>query len=168
MTVRGTLGLLAALALLVLYLVAVDPPSTRLPPLSEPLLAVPAVRVTTIEIVWPETRLHAVRRAGAWQAFGHAVLPAGSVDDLLAALATIRPMDTLTPSGTNAPDYGLGAAATTLTMAAGAVPLLQLQVGNRNPAWTGVYVRRNGSAEILLVGALLHWELEKLRRIATR
>jgi hypothetical protein len=90
------------------------------------------------------------------------------IDDLLAALATIRPMDALPEGAPDLTDYGFGSAATTLAVSAGAAPIVQLQVGDRNPAWTGVYVRRTGSAEVLLVGALLHWELEKLRRVATR
>jgi hypothetical protein len=41
--------------------------------------------------------------------------------------------------------------------------LIALDIGNRNPAWTGVYARRAGSADVLLVGSLLRWELDKLR-----
>ena len=32
---------------------------------------------------------------------------------------------------------------------------------------TGVYVRRVGQRPVLLVGALLRWELEKIRRVAS-
>jgi len=38
-----------------------------------------------------------------------------------------------------------------------------MDIGNRNPAWTGSYARRAGRAEVLLVGAVLRWELDKLR-----
>ena len=41
--------------------------------------------------------------------------------------------------------------------------LLAMDIGTRNPAWTGSYARRDGRDEVLLVGALLRWELEKLR-----
>jgi hypothetical protein len=168
MSVRGTLGLLAALALLVSYLLAVDPPAARLPEPEDPLLTVPASRVNTLAVNWPDARLRIVRHDGAWHGDGHDALPAGMVDDFLAALGTIHPTDALTPSGADATDYGLGPAATMLTVSAGDAPILQLQVGDRNPAWTGVYVRRTGSTEILLVGALLHWELQKLHSAAPR
>jgi hypothetical protein len=124
--------------------------------------------VKSVDLTWPDARLHAVRDDGAWHADGPAVLPAGMVDDLLVALATIRPIDTLAGSAADATDYGFGSAATTLVVATRDAPVLQLQVGDRNPAWTGIYVRRTGSTEVLLVGALLHWELEKLHALATR
>jgi len=167
-TVRGTLGLLAALAVLVLYLVAVDAPPAPPRPPEAPLLAVPAADATTVDLTWPDAHLHAVRRDGAWHADDPAVLPAGMVDDLLAALATIRPIDTLTASATDATDYGFGSGGTTLVVSTRDAPVLRLQVGDRNPAWTGIYVRRTGSMDVLLVGALLHWELEKLHTMATR
>jgi hypothetical protein len=44
--------------------------------------------------------------------------------------------------------------------------VLQLEIGSRNPAWTGVYAAAHRCREIELVGALLHWEVEKLRAIA--
>jgi hypothetical protein len=45
--------------------------------------------------------------------------------------------------------------------------LLALEVGATNPARTGVYVRRIGEPAVLLVGALLRWEIEKLRRVVS-
>jgi hypothetical protein len=63
--------------------------------------------------------------------------------------------------------YGLGASAQRLLVTgADGRPLLALEVGERNPAWTGLYVRRKGEREVVMVGALLRWELEKLRDAA--
>jgi hypothetical protein len=45
--------------------------------------------------------------------------------------------------------------------------LLDLEVGAMNPSETAVYVRRMGHSPVLLVGALLHWELQKLRRVVS-
>ena len=36
-----------------------------------------------------------------------------------------------------------------------------LEIGNRNPATTGVYVRRGSSAPVVLAGVLLAWEVDK-------
>ena len=44
--------------------------------------------------------------------------------------------------------------------------IADVEVGAMNPAGTGVYVRRYGEPPVLLVGALLRWELEKVRRVA--
>jgi len=166
MTVRGTLGLLGVCGLLVLYLLAVDGPFIRRPPPHPPLLTVPDSAVITVEIVWPDARLRVVRRGGVWHADGSTILPAGLIEDLLATLEAIRPTDALTPSESDAGDYGLGSAGTALILSGADGPVLELQIGDRNPAWTGMYVRRVGSAEVLVVGALLHWELQKIRAAA--
>lgn len=165
MTVRGTVALLGLFAVLAAYLMLVAPPAARLPPLGDPLLAVPAARVTSLEIVWPDRRLRATRESDGWRLDGGAAFPAGVVEDLLATLTTLRPMERLAGNEGTA-DYGLGSPGTSLVLLAGDTTVLQLEIGSRNPAWTGVYVRRTGAGEIELVGALLHWEVEKLRAIA--
>ena len=167
MTPRGTLALLGVLALLVVYLSVVDRPSSTTVD-EEPLLTAPAAQVTRVEITWPDARLLAVRRDGGWRDQDERPLPSGLVDDLLAALGTVRPMETLASTGPTASEYGFGPRTTSLSIGAGGNPLLHLEMGDRNPSRTGVYVRRSGSVEVLLVGALLHWELEKLRAAASR
>lgn len=164
MTLRGTLALLGVLALLVVYLTAIDRPERA--PVEEPLLTVTPARATEVDIAWPDGRLLTARRDGEWRDANQRPLPAGLIDDLLVALRTMRALETLSPDGAQPTEYGFGAAATSLAVAAEKQPVLRLEVGARNPAWTGVYVRRRGSSEVLLVGALLHWELEKLHAAA--
>jgi hypothetical protein len=165
MTARGTVALLAVLAALLGYVTMVDRPSVR-PTDVAPLLTVPPAQATRVEIVWPEARLLGVRRDGEWRDERERGLPSGLVDDLLSALATVRPIETLTASAAAASEYGFGAKATTVAVAAAGNPLLALEVGDRTPSWTGVYVRRSGAPDVLVVGALLHWELAKLRGVA--
>jgi hypothetical protein len=164
-TPRGTLGLLAVAALLVAYLLLVPPPAP--PPLPESLLSVPAESVDDVALTWPDAHLHVRRTDGVWRSDGGAVLPPDTVGDLLAALSTLRPMETL-PGRDPVADYGLDARATTLVISAAGATVLRLRIGDRNPAWTGVYVQRSGSDDVVVVGALLHWELEKLHAMATR
>lgn len=168
MTVRGTAGLMALLAAFCGYLWLSARPAVSPAPPGSPLLAVPAGRVTRIEIEWPDARLAAVRNAGTWRgAAGQSDVPAWQIDDLLATLATIRPVTTLARAERDAAQYGFGDAATAVRLDAGAEVALELEVGDRNPAWTGVYVRRTGSPDAHLMGALLHWELEKLHDSVT-
>jgi hypothetical protein len=163
MTVRGTAGLMALLAAFCGYLWLSARPAVSPAPPGSPLLAIPADRVTRIQIEWPDARLAAVRNAGAWRgAAGGSVVPTRQIDDLLATLATIRPVTTLAPAEREAAAYGFGDAATAVRLDAGGEVALELEVGDRNPAWTGVYVRRAGSPEAHLVGALLRWDLDKL------
>ena len=167
MTVRGTLGLLGLFAALALYLLVVAPPPERPPPLEDPLLSVPAEQVTRLEVRWPDGHLEARRVDGVWRVDGEGGVASEAIDDLLAVLATLRPT-TILARDVAAGDYGLGPAATSLTLSANGATVLHLLVGNRNPALTGVYVQRTGSDELWLVGALLHWELEKLHALVTR
>ena len=61
-------------------------------------------------------------------------------------------------------EYGLAASTERLRVLDGTGrELLAMDIGNRNPAWTGNYARRDGRDEVLLVGSLLRWELDKLR-----
>jgi hypothetical protein len=167
MTVRGTLALVGLLGVLLLYVGIIDRPP--LPPHEErPLLAAPLAQATRVDVTWPDAALRGVRRDGGWVDAQDRVLPAGLIDDLLVALGTVRPIERVPDVGATATDYGLGARATSVVVGAAGNPLLQLEVGDRNPSWTGIYVRRLGSADVVRVGALLHWELAKLRTVATR
>jgi hypothetical protein len=165
MTVRGTLGLLALFAVLAAYVILVPAPGPR--PLAAPLLTVPVERVSSLELVWPDRRLSATRVRDRWQMDGGTTLPPGMVEDLLATLSTLRPTETL-PAGDGTADFGLAPPAAALLLSADGTIVLRLEIGARNPAWTGVYVRRTGDSSVQLVGALLHWELEKLHAMATR
>ncbi len=63
--------------------------------------------------------------------------------------------------------YGLGPDAMRLRVTGDAGTIADLDVGAMNPAGTGVYVRRHGEPAVLLAGALLRWEIEKIRRVAS-
>jgi hypothetical protein len=41
--------------------------------------------------------------------------------------------------------------------------VLVLEIGERNPAGTGIYARRDGRSEVMLLGGILTWDLGKLR-----
>lgn len=157
MTVRGTVGLAAVLALLVAYLVATPPPIGPESDVST-LLAPPLDGATLVEIVQGGRTTTFVRREGRWS------VPA--VPDLLTALASLRVLAVI-DAGTDPESYGFGADALRLRVAADGRELVALDVGAMNPAETGLYVRRAGQRPVLLIGALLRWELEKLRRVAS-
>jgi hypothetical protein len=167
MTVRGTLGLLLVLAALGLVLL-VDRPQAPTPAELPPLLDVPVARVTRLEVRWPEVALTAERRDGAWRDRGGRVLPSDTVETFLATLAELRPLDLLSRRDAEHAAFGFAERVTSIAVFAGETPVLRLEVGARNPSWTGVYVRVRDASEVVLVGSLLHWELEKLRSAASR
>jgi hypothetical protein len=91
----------------------------------------------------------------------------GQVADLLEALTTVHPLTTIDAADDEAAGYGLAPPRRLRLLDAGRRVLFDIAIGRRNPAATGLYVRLNGSDDVLLVGALLDWELAKLSRTAT-
>ncbi|TMA31401.1 MAG: DUF4340 domain-containing protein [Deltaproteobacteria bacterium] len=169
MTVRGTallVGLLAAL-LAYLWLGELRPRHGRATAKAVPtLLAAATADVTRIDLEEHGRRLVAIRRDGKWvDAQGHA-WRGDVVGDLIDTLGTLSPIMVVDADPAEPSDYGLGPDTPRLRVMAAGKELLSLEIGERNPAWTGLYARLAGQREVILVGAVLHWELEKLRDAA--
>jgi len=153
MTVRGTVGLAVVFAILVAYLRLTAPASG--PEIDAAAhLTPPLEGATRITFVEGGHTTEITRRDGNWSAPG--------VSDFLAALASLQVIAVIDDADPES--YGFAPDASQLRIDAGEVPLVELELGANNPAETGVYVRRVGQRPLLLVGALLRWELEKLRR----
>jgi hypothetical protein len=169
MTIRGTALLLAVLAAFGAYIYVVELPAMRRPPTPRgmpegpPLLAEPA-RVARVEVEEQGRRLTAVHDGGRWNDVRGRPWRGDAVHDLVATLGTLRPVMVVDPDPASPSDYGLGTGAGTLRIldADGRI-LLNLEVGERNPAWTGLYARVAGQRQVVLVGAVLDWELDKIR-----
>jgi len=150
-TVRGTVGLAVVLAILVAYLQltapgpAVDTTSLLTPPLRD---------ATRIVLVDGGRTTEITRGADGWTVRG--------APDFLASLESLRVLAVIDDAEPET--YGFAPDATQLRVDDGANALVELEVGATNPSETGIYVRRIGQRPVLLVGALLRWELEKLRR----
>lgn len=173
MSARGTGLLVIVLAALVAYLWLVEAPqragrgqptSATEPP---PLLTAAPSGVSRVEIEQGKSKLVAVRRDGGWVDASGRPWQSPGVADLLDTLTTLRPVMVVDPDPSEPADYGLGPDATRLRLAgADGRSILGLEVGERNPAWTGLYARVAGHKDVVLVGAVLRWELEKLRETA--
>jgi hypothetical protein len=172
-TPRATAGWIAAAAVC-LVVVWVDtlltggrpvlPERPSATPNTPPLLDVPPGSVTRVEWSSDSDRLTLVRTSKGWNdAAGHP-WPADVVDSVLASLASLHPHTVLAGETADLAEYGLAPARGRLLLSdAGGVTLFAMEVGDRNPAWTGYYARREGRDEVMLVGALLRRELDKLR-----
>ena len=153
MTVRGTLALAVTFAVLVAYLRLTAPAPG--PSVDATALLVPPLReATRITLVDDARTTEITRGEGGWSAPGAA--------DFLTALESLQVLAVIDDAEPES--YGVAPDASQLRVDAGTRPLVALEIGAMNPAETGVYVRRMGQRPVLLVGALLHWELEKLRR----
>lgn len=171
MNVRVTIALAVVLAALVTYLRLTAPTGEPDAPaatvVEPPLLAVDPAQVARLEWKSGDERLTVVRTPDGWADATGRRWPSSVPTDLLAALTTLRPIAMVDPTPNDVRDYRLGPDATRLRVIDRADhPVLDLEIGGRNPAWTGLYARRDGDPGVFLVGALLQWELDKLRNTA--
>jgi hypothetical protein len=168
MTARGTLVLWTLVGALGLYLWAsARAPGGRTPepPPATPLLRFDPAAVTTLTITDAGTTTTLVRRDGLWvPARGGREVPRDLVDGFVAALARLSPLAVL--EGRDDLDaYGLERPRREIRLVAvGHDGPLGLALGDDNPAGTGVYARRLDDTEVLLVGAVIRWEAEKVVR----
>jgi uncharacterized protein DUF4340 len=157
MTIKGTVALAITLAVLVGYLAFTRPAPEPSDDLANRLMP-PLTGATSVEMTEGGRTGSVVRRDGAWERSG--------IDDLLDAVGSLQVLGVIELAPSDPTAYGFGPDATRLRVANDTGTIADVEVGAMNPAGTGVYVRRYGEPPVLLVGALLRWELEKVRRVA--
>jgi hypothetical protein len=109
-------------------------------------------------------RLSLVHTPAGWVDAAGQRWPADVVEATLDALTSLHPRTVVAAGDAGLAEYGLAPAPERLRVLDDTGrELVALDIGNRNPAWTGVYARRPGESDVLLVGSLLRWELDKLR-----
>lgn len=170
MSLRGTVLLAAVLAVLVVYLERTAPDGAPAPVeavVEPPLLRVDATQIARLELDADGERLTLVHTPDGWADTAGHRWPSSVPADLLDALTTLRPISVVDAMPNDVRDYRLGPDATRLRVIdRDDRPVLALEIGGRNPAWTGLYARRDGDPGVFLVGALLQWEIDKLRNTA--
>ena len=106
------------------------------------------------------------RQNGTWQGTDDPPI----IDDFLHTLSELRVLMDISASAQPLADYGLDPplGVIVLHLSGQAEPLV-LQIGERNPATTGVYVRIGEGGAVVLAGALVEWEFDKLfKRLGAR
>ena len=168
MTARGTTFLLAALAVLLAWLWLERPVPTR-PSTVPSFLTVGPDAVARLDLTERGRRLTALRRDGDWVDETGQRWTDDAPVSLVATLGSIGPLMIVATDPADPSEYGLGADAGRLELhATDGATLLALDIGLRNPSTTGIYARRAGQRDVLLVGAILAWELDKLRAAAPK
>lgn len=107
-----------------------------------------------------ERELRLARSAASWTGSPD---PARATDFLHAVLdlAEILPIES---GPSDLADLGLAPPRAVITLQGKRGPLAELLVGNRNPAATGIYVQIGKGGRVVLSGAVLEWEIDKLFR----
>jgi hypothetical protein len=125
----------------------------------QPLLKFTPAEVTAIRLDHGGRTVETERRGGGWRR----TEPPGAIDDFLQNLKQLAVLSEIPASAGDLKDFGLQPAQSILQLRLrGRAPLV-LQIGDRNPATTGVYVRI-GEGPVVLAGALVEWEFEKAFR----
>lgn len=162
MTPRGTLILAATFVVLAAWVLLVELPADRNPPPPPPaLLSEPASMVTRLELTAGAVVVVARREPAGWVNDRGDPWPFGAIDDLLATLATLRPLRTIAADADEAARYHIGQRRLCLRRADGSI-VLDLELGDLNPAETALYARTTAQPAVVLLGSVLQWELRKL------
>jgi hypothetical protein len=163
MTVRGTITLAATALLLLLLAWRIDRIDDAPPPRGPALLDGDPTAVARVELLGPDQALVAIRQPGGWVDATGRRWPADRIDEFLATLGQITAIRSLGPTPDSA-GFGLGRVRLRCLRADGS-SALDLELGDENPSATGVYARSPARPGILIVGALLEWELKKIRQV---
>lgn len=124
------------------------------------LLAFDPATVTAIAVRRGDREWRAARTGEGWSGAGRAT----DMDDFLhdlGELALILPIE-MGPETLR--DHGFEPPQATIELTRAAAPPIVILVGARNPPATGVYVRVGREGPVVLTGALLLWDLEKVER----
>jgi len=170
---RSTAALAATAVVLGIYLWFEKPPGTGAPRSADmlgeprrqptapvqPLLKFTPAEVTGIRLEHGGRTVEAERRGGGWRN----TEPPGAIDDFLHNLEQLAILSEIPATAGDLKDFGLLPAQSILQLRVGDRKPLVLQIGDRNPATTGVYVRV-GDGPVVLAGALVEWEIEKAFR----
>ena len=124
------------------------------------LLSFDAAAVTAITVRRGDKQWRAERTADGWSGAGRATDMNDFLHDL-SDLAEIMPIE-LGPDTLR--DHGLDPPQGSVELTRAGQPPVLLLIGLRNPPATGVYVRVGADGPVVLTGALLLWDLEKVER----
>ena len=166
MGTRSTWGLIALLSLLLLWIWRAEGPTQPTTgPLPPVLLADASERIARVELIVGAQTTTATRAPSGWLDLQGRPFPHDAVTDLLVTLATLRPLRTIAPEPNEAPRYAIGQRRLRIVRDDGSVAL-DLELGNANPAQTALYARMTGQPDILMIGAVLAWDIGKLETAA--
>ncbi|MEO8604855.1 MAG: hypothetical protein ABI629_19975 [bacterium] len=126
----------------------------------EHLLVFDPADVTALDLRRGERVLHSERTADGWSG----VQRPADVNDFLTGLTELYEIMKLDVGTDQLAAHGLAPAAGTIELTRRDAPPLVLLIGNRNPPATAVYAQVSPGGPVVLTGALLIWNVDKLER----
>ena len=124
------------------------------------LLAFDPKTVTAITVRRGAAQWRAERTGDGWSGAGRAT----DMDDFLHDLVDLSEIMPIEVGPDTLREHGLEPPQASVELTRTGAPPIVLLVGARNPPATGVYVRVGADGRVVLTGALLLWDLEKVER----
>jgi Domain of unknown function (DUF4340) len=166
-----SLALAATLAVVLGILVVrtTSSPPTAVPrtPSRPLLLALAPESVRRVEVSRGDQVLRFERTGEGWRLGDGAegLVPDDRVDQFLRTIAGLERLEQVADPGASLAEFGLDPPRALVVLSAGGES--RIAIGERNPALTALYVQVAPDPHVVLVGAVLQWELDKLAALAT-
>lgn len=128
-----------------------------------PALNFTAEEVSRIELVYNQQHLVCQRSQDGWQvaATGGAVRPA-AVQDFLTNLGKLLHLGNVEGIQDELAEYGLKPPQASIILQLNGQETRRLQIGTRNPVQSSLYAQINDAPQVVLVGAVVLWDIRKL------
>jgi Domain of unknown function (DUF4340) len=120
-------------------------------------------RVTHIDLLFDGQRLVCQRTPAGWQQSPDGTpVPAEAIDDFLANLRKLVNLGEVEGDAAQLPEYGLQPPASRVVLQVEGEGTRTLTLGKHNPVQTSIYAQVNDSPQVVLVGAVVVWDMRKL------
>jgi hypothetical protein len=120
-------------------------------------------RVTHIALLFESQRVECQRTTDGWkQTATGARIPPDAIEDFLTNLKKLINLGAVEGAGTQLSEYGLQPPTAQITLQVEGEGMRTLTLGKHNPVQTSLYAQINESSEVVLVGAVVLWDMRKL------
>lgn len=119
--------------------------------------------VVRIDLVYDGQQVLCQRTAQGWEQQPQGLqMRAEAVDEFLANLKNLVNLGEVEIGNASLAEYGLNPPASRVTLQLANGETRSLALGNRNPVQTSIYAQVNNGPQVVLVGAVVLWDMRKL------
>jgi len=120
-------------------------------------------RVTQIDVVFEGQQLVCQRTAQGWKLSpGDTIMPSGAIEDFLGNLKKLVNLGEVEGGTTQLSEYGLQPPVSRIVLQVEGEVTRTLALGKHNPVQTSLYAQINETPQVVLVGAVVLWDVRKL------
>ncbi len=119
--------------------------------------------VTRIALLFEGRRIECQRATDGWKQTATGThIPPDAIEDFLTNLKKLINLGAVEGVGTQLSEYGLQPPTAQITLQVEGEGTRTLTLGKHNPVQTSLYAQINESPEVVLVGAVVLWDMRKL------